>query len=137
MAVRLVIGMFGSRGGRFMTSGSPGSTVMMTTPGTVAKKSRYSTIVGVSATPWLMLNTLAATNSITSLDLSRVWQGWPPVDGGQDFDHGFCSVSRGGDRLSRRWRRVPRTGYFTPGRRGCRDRVRAGSAGAWWSASLR
>jgi hypothetical protein len=62
MAVRLVIGMFGSRGGRFMTSGSPGSTVMMTTPGTVAKKSRYSTIVGVSATPWLMLNTLAATN---------------------------------------------------------------------------
>ena len=52
-------------GGRLITSGSPGSTVMMTTPGTVAKKSRYSTIVGVSATPWLMLNTLAATNSIT------------------------------------------------------------------------
>ena len=23
------------------------------------------------------------------LDLSRVWRGWPLVDGAQDFDHGF------------------------------------------------
>jgi len=26
---------------------------------------------------------------LPGLDLSRVWQGWPPVDGAQDFDHGF------------------------------------------------
>ena len=64
------------------------------------------------------------------LDLSRVWQGWSPVDGAQDFDHEFCSVGRGGDRLSRRWRRVPRPGYCAPGRRGCRDRVRSGLAGS-------
>jgi hypothetical protein len=24
-----------------------------------------------------------------NLDLSRVWRGWPLVDGAQDFDHGF------------------------------------------------
>ena len=32
IAVRLVIGTFGSRGGRLITSGSPGSTAMTTTP---------------------------------------------------------------------------------------------------------
>ena len=65
MAVRLVIGIFGSRGGRLITSGSPGSTVITTTPATVTKNNRYSTMVGVSATPWLMLNAVAATNNIT------------------------------------------------------------------------
>ena len=55
-AARLVIGTFGSRGGRCMTSGSPGSTAMTTTPAAVTKKSRYSTISGVSATPSLMSN---------------------------------------------------------------------------------
>ena len=39
-----------------MTSGSPGSTAMTMTPAAVQKKSRYRIIVGVSATPSLMLN---------------------------------------------------------------------------------
>ena len=34
----MVIGTFGSRGGRCMTSGSPGSTAITTTPAAVAKK---------------------------------------------------------------------------------------------------
>ena len=59
-AVMLVIGIFGSRGGRFITSESPGLTVMTTTPATVTKISRNSTLVGVKATPWLMLNAVAA-----------------------------------------------------------------------------
>ena len=37
---RLVIGSFGSRGGRCMTSGAPGSTAMTTTPAAVTKTSR-------------------------------------------------------------------------------------------------
>ena len=70
---RLVIGTFGSRGGRCMTSGSPGSTAMTTTPAAVTKNSRYSTIDGVSATPWLTLNAVAATNSITSDSSWVIW----------------------------------------------------------------
>ena len=50
-----------------------------------------------------------------NLDLSRVWQGWPPVDGPKILIMGFCSVGRGADRLSRRWRRVPRGGVVVGG----------------------
>ena len=49
-----------------MTSGAPGSTAITTTPEAVTKTSRYSTISGVSATPWLMSNAVAAMNSNTS-----------------------------------------------------------------------
>ena len=70
---RLVIGTFGSRGGRFMTSGAPGSTAMTTTPAAVTKNSRYSTIAGVSATPSLMSNAVAARNSSTSASSWVIW----------------------------------------------------------------
>ena len=40
MARRLVIGTRGSRGGRFITCGSPGSSAITTTPATVTKNSR-------------------------------------------------------------------------------------------------
>jgi hypothetical protein len=73
MAARLVIGIFGSRGGRLITSGSPGSTVITTTPAAVTKNNRNSTIVGVSATPWLMLNAVAAMNNITSDSSCVIW----------------------------------------------------------------
>ena len=68
-----MIGSFGSRGLRRMMSGSPGSTAMITTPTAVAKNSRYSTISGVSATPSLMSNAVAATKSMTS---ARSWVIW-------------------------------------------------------------
>ena len=45
-----------------MTSGAPGSTAITTTPAAVTKTSRYSTISGVSATPSLMSNAVAAMN---------------------------------------------------------------------------
>ena len=72
-ALRLVIVTEGSRGGRCMTSGSPGSTAMMTTPTAVAKNSRYSTIGGVIATPWLTLNTVAARKRNTSDSSCVIW----------------------------------------------------------------
>ena len=73
IAARLVIGSFGSRGGRCMTSGSPGSSAITTTPAAVTKNRRYSTISGVSATPSLMLNAVAATNSMTSASSCVIW----------------------------------------------------------------
>ena len=66
IAAGLVIGTFGSRGGRFITSGSPGSTMMTITGKIEMKKLRNSTISGVIATPSLMSNTVAVTNSSTS-----------------------------------------------------------------------
>ena len=72
-AGRLVIGKAGSRGGRCMTSGSPGSTAMMMTPAAVAKKSRYSTMVGVIATPSLTSKIVAARKSSTSESSCVIW----------------------------------------------------------------
>src|SRR5215212_6304206 len=46
------------------------------------------------------------------LDLSRVWQGGLRLTGPKILIMDFCSVGRGGDRLSRRWRRVPRAGVL-------------------------
>ena len=73
IAARLAIGSFGSRGGRLMTFGSPGSTAITTTPAAVAKKRRYSTISGVRATPSLMSNAEAAMNSITRASSWVIW----------------------------------------------------------------
>ena len=56
-----------------MTSGSPGSTAMMTTPTAVAKNNRYSTIGGVIATPWLTLNTVAARKRNTRDSSWVIW----------------------------------------------------------------
>ena len=56
-----------------MTSGSPGSTAMMMTPTAVAKNSRNSTIDGVIATPWLMLNTVAVRKRKTSESSCVIW----------------------------------------------------------------
>src|SRR6478609_3389621 len=62
-AGRLVTGTFGSRGGRRMMAGSAGSSMITTTGKIATKKLRKSTINGVMATPLLMLNTVAVTNS--------------------------------------------------------------------------
>src|ERR671921_532813 len=72
-AGRLVIGTFGSRGGRFMTSGSAGSSRITTTGKIATKKLRNSTMSGVIATPELMLNTVAVTNSSTSASSWVIW----------------------------------------------------------------
>ena len=56
-----------------MTSGSPGSTAMMTTPLAVAKNRRNSTIVGVIATPSLM-SKIVATRKRNTRDSS--WVIW-------------------------------------------------------------
>ena len=47
---------------------------MTTTPATVTKKSRNSTMLGVSATPSLMLNAVAATNSMTRASSWVIWK---------------------------------------------------------------
>jgi hypothetical protein len=73
MAERFAIGSFGSLGDRLMTSGSPGSTTMTTTPAAATKKSSNKTMEGVSAPPLLMPNTVAATNSITSASSWVIW----------------------------------------------------------------
>ena len=73
IAGRFVIGTFGSRGGRCMTSGAPGSTAMTTTPEAVMNTSRYSTISGVRATPLLMSNAVAARNRNTSASSCVIW----------------------------------------------------------------
>src|SRR3954469_23013723 len=68
-----VIPTFGSRGGRFMRSGSAGSSMITTTGKIATKKLRNSTISGVIATPLLMLNTVAVTNSSTSDSSWLIW----------------------------------------------------------------
>src|SRR4051794_33883309 len=69
----LVIGTFGSRGGRCMRSGSGGSRVITTTEKMFTKKLRNSTISGVMATPLLMLNSVAVTNSRISVISWLIW----------------------------------------------------------------
>ena len=69
----LVIGTLGSRGGRFMISGSAGSSMITTTGKIATKKLRNSTISGVIATPSLMLNSVAVTNSSTSESSWLIW----------------------------------------------------------------
>src|SRR6476469_9433812 len=65
-AGRLVIATLGSRGGRSMIFGSAGSSMITTTGKIDTKKLRNSTMSGVIATPLLMSNTVAVTNSSTS-----------------------------------------------------------------------
>ena len=72
-AARLVMGTFGSRGGRCMTSGSPGSTMITITGNTEMKKLRKSTMSGVIATPLLMSNAVAARNRSTSESSCVIW----------------------------------------------------------------
>src|ERR687898_167561 len=72
-AGRLVIGTFGSRGGRAMIAGSAGSRRNTTTGKIATKKFRNSTMSGVIATPLLMLNTVAVTNSSTSESSWVIW----------------------------------------------------------------
>src|SRR6476620_7896037 len=69
----LMIDTLGSRGGRFMISGSAGSSMITTTGKIDTKKLRNSTINGVIATPLLMLNTVAVTNSSTSESNWVIW----------------------------------------------------------------
>ncbi len=72
-AGRLVIGTFGSRGGRFMIVRVAGSSMITITGNIAMKKLRNSTIIGVIATPSLMSKTLAARNSITSASSWLIW----------------------------------------------------------------
>src|SRR4051794_12688375 len=64
---------FGSRGGRSMIAGSAGSSMITTTGKIATKKLRNSTMSGVMATPLLMLNTVAVTNSSTRAINWVIW----------------------------------------------------------------
>src|SRR3954463_1657593 len=68
-----VIGTLGSRGGRFMISGSAGSSMITTTGKIATKKLRNSTMSGVMATPLLMSKTVAVTNSSTRASSWLIW----------------------------------------------------------------
>ena len=61
-----VMGRCGARGGRCMTSGSPGSSMITITGKTEMKKFRKSTISGVIATPLLMSNAVATSRLVSS-----------------------------------------------------------------------
>ena len=65
-----------------------------------------------------------------SLDLSRVWQGGLRLTGPKILIMGFCSVGRGGTDCRVGGAGFHGPGYCAPGRWGCRDRVRSGSAGS-------